>query len=100
MRKKLFQPGDFLFVVWLDAFSVDDWTHVDDSKIDPCEIHSVGICVEHNSKKLTMALNHDTFNDNMSCIMTIPSGMIKEIKAIHEKNRAVRKKRKRKIHTR
>lgn len=79
MRQK---PGTLLFVKWLDAFSIDDWTHADDAKIVPCEIHSAGICIEHTVSHLTLALNHDTFNQNYSCLMTIPTGMITHIKRL------------------
>lgn len=74
------KPGQYLLVKWLDAYSVDEWTHIDEAKIKPCEIHSVGICVEHTVSQLTLALNHDTFNENLSCLMTIPTGMITHIR--------------------
>jgi len=79
---KIRKPGELLFVKWLDAFSQDDWTPAAEAKIKPCEIHTVGICVEHTAEHLTLALNHDTFNDNYSCIMTVPVGMITEVKKL------------------
>ncbi len=83
MRKHMRQkPGSILLVKWMDAFSQDEWTHKDDSDIRPCEIHSVGFCITHEPDRLTLALNFDTFNQNFSCIMTIPTGMITQIKKL------------------
>lgn len=84
-KKGRYQPkgGDFVFVKWLDAFSVDDWTPNDEcSEIKPCEIKSVGIVVENCSSHLTLALNFDTVNSNFSCILTIPRGMITAIRQL------------------
>lgn len=76
------KPGTFVFVIWLDAFSEDAWVPEDEAKIRPCEIHSVGMIVEHTAEHMTLALNHDTFNQNFSCIMTIPIGMIQRVKRL------------------
>lgn len=72
-------PGDFVFVSWLDALSQDEWTSREEASIEPCEIHSVGILVEKTKSKIVLALSHDTVNDNMSCIKVIPQGMILKV---------------------
>lgn len=77
-----YNAGDFLLVVWEDAVSFDDWSDRLESDTPPPEIHSVGILVLKNKKYLTLALNHDTINDKLSCLMTIPLGMVKSIKKL------------------
>ncbi len=76
------KSGDFIYCEWLDAFSIDDWTPKESSKIKPCLIISVGICIENNPSELVLALNHDTINDNYSCFMVIPKGMIKKLRKL------------------
>ena len=84
--KVRYKEGDFLKVIWLDAFSVDDWTSSEDVKdINPCEIWSVGICKEHTDDKITLAVSHDLVNNNYSCIKTIPTGMITKIEELKVK---------------
>ncbi len=74
--------GTLLFCVWLDAFSEDEWTNRESLDIRPCEIHSAGICIEHTKEFLTLGLNHDTINDNFSCYITVPTGMILSIQEL------------------
>lgn len=76
------KDGDFVYVEWLDAFSNDDWEHMDDAKILPCLIISVGIVIDCQRTHLTLALNHDTFNNNTSCVITLPNGMITKIRKL------------------
>lgn len=79
---KKYKAGDFLLCKWMDACSFDDWTDREESDTPPCEVHSVGILVVIEEKYITLALNHDTVNDKLSCLMTIPTGMIKSIKKL------------------
>lgn len=79
-----YKAGDYLLVKWLDACSFDDWTDRHESDTPPPEIHTVGIFVMEEKTYLTVALNHDTVNDKLSCLLTVPKGMIKEIKILKE----------------
>lgn len=77
-----YKAGDFLLVVWKDAVSFDDWIDREESDTPPAEVHSVGILVIEEEKYITLALNHDTINDKLSCLMTIPKGMIQNIRKL------------------
>jgi hypothetical protein len=76
------KAGDYLFIKWLDACSVDEWLPEDELKMKPCEVHTLGICVESAEKHITVSLNHDVINNNFSCTITIPRGMIFLIKKV------------------
>lgn len=73
--KPLYKP---VLVIWEDACSIDEW-------IDPVEvsndslplIHSVGFLIEKDSQRTTLALNHNTDSNDISCVMIIPNGMIR-----------------------
>lgn len=77
------KPGCYVEVKWMDAFSVDEWTHLDDAlKVEPCLIVSVGIMIQETDSFIAMAVSHDTVNDNYSCIKVIPNGMINSIREL------------------
>lgn len=76
------KTGDFVFISWLDPLSEDEWVKRKDLKLEPCEIHTVGILVEKTKKKVVVALNHDTVTDNLSCLITIPLGIITKMKKL------------------
>ena len=82
MRKKLLKQGDLAVVEWIDAVSQDEWEHQDEIEIDPEHVQSVGMVYEHTKDKLTLALNHDPANDCFSCLMCIPTGMIRSIRKL------------------
>lgn len=79
---KKYKAGDFLLCKWIDACSFDDWTDRSTSDTPPPEIHSVGILVLQDEKYIVLALNHDTVNDKLSSLMTIPCGMIKSLRKL------------------
>ena len=65
-------------VIWEDATSIDPW--VDEAEVfaDSCHlVHSVGFVIAKDSERVTLALNHDTGSDSLSCIMLIPNGMVR-----------------------
>lgn len=82
MKKPKYKFGDFLFIVWRDAVSFDDWADVTEVDVAPPDVHSVGILVAMEDSHLTLAINHDTINDKASCFMSIPTGMIVSIKKL------------------
>jgi hypothetical protein len=66
-----------LFIIWEDAVSIDEWTSMSDINIDkPTLIHTVGLLVEENDKRLAVAVNYDDENESVSCVMIIPKNMI------------------------
>lgn len=73
---------DMVKVSWIDAESMDDWTPVEEVEHVVATIESVGWFISENKSCLTMALNHDTKNSQLSCIMKIPLGMIVSIKTL------------------
>lgn len=82
-RKPKIVAGDFIYVEWDDAYSMDEWTDKDKIETkDTYLIKSVGILVEQNEHKIILALNHDTESDAVSCVMTIPLGMVKTIRKL------------------
>lgn len=76
------KPGEYLFIKWLDACSIDEWLPEEELEIKPCEVHTLGICVESTKKHITVSLNHDTVNNNFSCTICIPRDMITFIKRV------------------
>lgn len=76
-----------VLVTWHDAVSVDEWTAISDVEGEPALCHSVGFLIKYDSDKLTLALNHDAQNDNLSCIMTIPFGMVRSITPLAASNK-------------
>ena len=69
-----------VLVVWDDAFSVDEWTPIEEI-IDETSavVRSAGFLIKETDKYLILALNHDTTNDNLSCVVFIPTKMVKEL---------------------
>lgn len=75
--KTKFKP---VLVLWHDAYSIDTWTDIEAlKKENSCLVHSVGFLIEQDKKKIILALNHDTANDNASCVMVIPKDMVQSI---------------------
>lgn len=69
-----------VFVIWEDAFSIDEWTNIEDLKEGPsATVHSCGLLVEETPKQIILTLNYDTSNDNVSCVMVIPKDMVRAI---------------------
>ena len=66
-----------VFVVWIDAESIDEWTERHEIDAIEPEVHSAGFLVSEDKNLLTIAVNHDTKNDSFSCIIKIPQGMIR-----------------------
>lgn len=84
MSKSRLKQNDLILVEWLDAVSVDPWIHADEANlIESAKCYSAGILVRQSNKDgVTLAANYDSQNDNYSCIMQIPRGMILSIKKI------------------
>jgi hypothetical protein len=80
---KTFKTGEVVECLWLDAYSVDDWTHVDevhDTELVPAR--SVGIFVRQTSSSIILALTYDSTNDNYSSFIIIPKGMIQKVRLL------------------
>ena len=69
-------------VTWYDAISTDDWTHIDDVKTKAALCYSAGLLVNFDQDGVTLSLNYDTQNENLSCFMTIPLGMVVSIQPL------------------
>jgi hypothetical protein len=65
-------------VIWKDATSQDDWTPAKDISPLYSTVRTIGQYITENEEALTLGLNHDLDNDNWSCIIHIPKGMISE----------------------
>ena len=69
-----------VFVIWEDAFSIDEWTDISDLESQCCAmIHSCGFLLEETMDHVVLALNYDTANESASCVMYIPTNMVKAI---------------------
>lgn len=78
-----YRQGDFVLCIWKDAHSIDEWTERKLIDREPPICHSVGMVVDWTPRhSLTLALNHNTNTDELSCVMCIPSGMISSIKKL------------------
>lgn len=77
-----YKLGDFLLCKWKDACSFDDWVDNKDSDTPPPIVHSVGILALQKEDYIILALNKDTANEKMSCLMTIPTGMIVSLRKL------------------
>ncbi len=64
------------FISWRDAVSVDEWH--DSAEVVPMShlIESCGIWIGESDDVVVLALNVDTENGALSCVMHIPKGMI------------------------
>lgn len=64
-------------VTWGDAYSEDSWLDPEEAAVEPHILaHSLGFVVKESSTSLTLCLNRFASKDSISCIMTIPKGMI------------------------
>jgi len=77
-----------ILIVWKDAVSFDPWHDLGEPLL-PNTVVSVGFLIAKEKTHVQIALNVDLINDNMSCVMTIPNGMIEKI--IPLMNRKTRK---------
>jgi hypothetical protein len=76
-ERSVLQP---VFVIWEDAYSIDHWTDREEiEKNQSTIVHSAGFLIESNNDRIILALNHDTSNDCLSCIMVIPKDMIRAL---------------------
>lgn len=67
-----------VMVFWKDAVSLDSWEAVD-TPLLPAQCVSVGFLIAIDEDRVQLCLNHDLENDNASCVMTIPFGMVERI---------------------
>jgi len=82
-KPKALKPSHpIVLVEWVDAESIDAWTSLDDVDHDIAPCLSVGFMVSKTKASVTLVLNHDQKNDNASCIMKIPTGMIVRMKIL------------------
>lgn len=76
---------DIVRVEWLDAVSRDEWDSSSDP-IKPCLIASVGHLINDEPDFVELAGNYDPENDQTSCVMCIPRGMITSIQTLKVAN--------------
>lgn len=69
-------------VRWIDSTSIDAWTEVEDSEINPHVVDSVGIHLKENDICLWLALNYDSYSEAASCSVMIPKVAIQERKVL------------------
>ena len=67
-------------VRWVDPYSIDEWTAVDDFKEEPLIIESYGYEIYRDESVTVLALNYDPTNEKMSCATVIPNECIKDYK--------------------
>lgn len=80
MADKIVAKYTPVFVIWDDAFSVDEWMAADAVVEEKgTMVHSVGFLIKKTKDHLILALNHDTSNDQLSCIIYIPISMVKAL---------------------
>lgn len=91
MGTKKHKLGELVKVEWIDALSKDSWEDCG-HKLVPTNVISCGIVQEHNSDYITLAINHSIDTEQVSCLMCIPIGMVKKIRKLHEKTKAIRSK--------
>jgi hypothetical protein len=71
------------YIEWGDAFSIDAWTPVEDAIDGDYElVESVGFLLSENDDSVTLCLNLREEAGIVSCVMTIPKGMIKSRRQI------------------
>lgn len=73
---------NIIYVEWLDAVSHDEWIHLDEADLNTVLIKSVGFLVSDTKESITLALNYDTINNNISCYINIPNKWIKSKRLI------------------
>lgn len=69
----------FVKVEWFDAESTDPWVSLSDIDDTLPLIITVGLLLKQTKTFIQIALNHDTTNHNVSCVMKIPIGMVKSV---------------------
>lgn len=76
------EAQEVVCIEWLDAVSEDAWASTDEILPETSPIKTVGMFIKENESVVTVGLNYDMANDNWSCIMHIPKGMISKITKI------------------
>jgi hypothetical protein len=71
-----------IMVEWIDAESHDPWTDLSELDADFPTILSCGILINDGPEGIVLAGNYDSKNEQASCTMKIPHGMIKKLKAL------------------
>jgi predicted phosphodiesterase len=67
-----------VFVIWDDAFSIDEWVPTDTLDIQKSNmVHTIGFLIKKTDSHTIVALNHDVENDMVSCVIYIPNAMVK-----------------------
>lgn len=69
-------------VEWIDAESHDPWEDITDLDIEFPIIISVGVFLGENENGILIAGNYDAKNEQASCTMKIPHGMIRDFKVL------------------
>lgn len=70
-------------VEWNDAYSVDEWNELENVQKDNShECVSVGMLMKNDSDSVILSLNKDISSDKISCVMVIPTCMVKSIKIL------------------
>ncbi len=76
--------GAWYVVTWHDAFSSVDTDWKKPHKIDtsPLTIVSAGRLVKQTKKYVTLAQTFDTNSGKVSCLMSIPRGMMVKVRKV------------------
>ncbi len=76
------KKGEWYVVTWNDAYSsVDvDWKEASELDTGPLEIITAGQVVKQTKKYVTLAQTVDAHSGRVSCLMSIPTGMV--VKAV------------------
>lgn len=69
-------PFPLVEIVWHDAVSSDQWQAIEDAPQDFAEIHTVGYLIHQCESSMTVAMNLDLSEEQLSMTMTIPIAWI------------------------
>lgn len=60
------------YIVWIDPHSVDEWSEIEEIKLDTCKIITFGQVIKEDPQTIAIALNVDHAENKASCVMIIP----------------------------
>jgi hypothetical protein len=73
-----------VYVVWKDAVSCDAWIDAD-AEHRLTTIHTVGFIIAEDQESITLCMNLDMENGNVSMTMTIPLAWIESMDYLERK---------------
>lgn len=71
-----------IYIEWKDAESQNEWTSADDITDHLPLIKTFGLFIKKTSNCYLVALNHDSENQNYSCIMKIPKMWVTTVRFV------------------